>query len=136
MKDSQGSLPPSKKENIFVTWFLWQFYEMPKFLLLVWKNYMDFASNFFSLELLFKTFFSPWRRYKWRYPKGLDILEFFNTLISNAFSRILGAMMRVVLIIIGIIFQIIVIVAGFFIFTGWLLTPFVIIFGLIFIFLF
>jgi hypothetical protein len=125
-----------KTENIFVTWFLWQFYEMPKFLWQVWSNYMMFAANFFSVGFLLKTFFAPWRRYKWRYPRGLDIVEFFNTLISNAFSRFLGALMRTVLIIMGILLQVFVAIAGLVIFAGWFLVPFIIIIGVIFVFLY
>jgi len=117
-------------------WFFWQFYEAPRFLLQIWKNYLMFAANLFSLPLLLKTFFAPWRRYNWRYPKGFDIAEFFNTFISNTFSRILGALVRIVLIIIGILFQILVIITGLVIFIGWILVPFIIIFGILFVLLF
>ena len=119
----------SKRGNIFIEWFLWQFYEMPKFLLEVWNNYFMFATNYFSLPLLFKTFFSPWRRYRWKYPKGFDAVEFLNTFISNIFSRILGAIMRTGLIIMGILFQIITAIAGIIVFIGWILMPFIIITG-------
>ena len=119
----------SKRENIFIEWFLWQFYEMPKFLLEVWNNYFMFATNYFSLPLLFKTFFSPWRRYRWKYPKGFDAVEFLNTFISNIFSRILGAIMRTGLIIMGILFQIFTAIAGIIVFIGWILMPFIIITG-------
>ena len=121
-------------KNIFFLWFYWQFVEVPSFLLQVWKNYFNFATNFFSVGLLLKTFFSPWRRYKWRYPKSFDVKEFFNTLISNTVSRILGAMMRTVLIILGIFLQVFVAVSGFVIFVGWLLSPFIIITGFLFAF--
>jgi hypothetical protein len=123
----------SEKENIFTLWFLWQFFEMPKFLVQVWNNYFIFASNLFSLPLLLKTFLAPWRRYKWKYPKGFDLVEFFNTLISNTFSRFLGALMRIVLIVAGILFQIFVVIAGLIIFICWIIAPFVIIAGFIFI---
>jgi len=125
-----------QKENIFFLWLSWQFYEMPKFLLQAWNNYFMFATNFFSVPLLLKTFFAPWRRYNWRYPKAFDLTEFFNTFISNAFSRVLGALMRIVLIIIGILLQIFVDIAGLLIFVGWLLMPFVIIAGFLFVFIF
>jgi hypothetical protein len=118
-----------KQSNILVVWTVWQFYEVPRFLLQIWNNYMAFASNFFSFKLLLKTFFSPWRRYKWRYPKGFDVAEFFNTLISNIFSRILGAMMRTVLIIMGVISQVTVALVGLVIFIAWLLLPFIIVGG-------
>ena len=123
-------------QNIIIEWFNWQFYKMPKFLLQAWNNYFMFATNFFSVPLLLKTFFSPWRRYKWNYPKGFDIFEFFNTLISNAVSRILGAMMRIVLIIMGICFQVLVALAGLLVFVGWVLVPFIIVAGFLFIFIY
>ena len=122
----------SEKENIIVMWFLWQFYEMPKFLFSVWRNYLFFGLDYFSIPLLLKTLFSPWRRYNWVYPKGFDIKEFFNTLISNIFSRILGAMCRVVLIIVGAVAQVFIFVVGIIIIFLWLLIPFIIIGGILF----
>ena len=122
----------SKTQNIFSMWLVWHFYEMPKFLLGVWKNYILFALNYFSLPILLKSLFAPWRKYKWIYPKGFNVVEFFNTLISNFFSRILGALMRIVLIIVGIIFQIFVVLAGLVVFLLWLFIPFIIITGLIY----
>jgi hypothetical protein len=126
----------TKEQNIILLWLYWQFYEMPVFLLGVWKNYLVFASNFFSVGLLFKTFFAPWRKYNWKYPKGFDLMEFFNTLISNTFSRILGAMMRIVLVVLGILFQVFVVIAGLIIFIGWIIIPLIIIAGFLFVFSF
>lgn len=126
----------NNRENILVLWFFWQFYEMPKFLLGVWKNYIFFALNYFSLPILLKSLFSPWRKYRWNYPKWFNIGEFFSTLISNMFSRLLGALMRVVLIVIGILFQIFVIFAGLIIFLAWVLVPFAVIAGFIFVLFF
>jgi hypothetical protein len=103
-------------------------------LLGVWKNYIFFALNYFSLPILLKSLFAPWRKYRWRYPKGLNITEFFNTLISNAFSRFLGALMRIILIIVGILFQIFVIFAGLIILLLWILIPFIVIAGFYFIY--
>jgi len=125
-----------EKQSIFILWFLWQFYEMPKFLFGVWNSYFIFASNLFSLPLLLKTLFSPWRKYNWAYPKTFDIGGFLSTLISNIVSRILGVMMRIVLIIVGILFQIFVAISGLVIFLGWLLIPFIIVFGFLFILFF
>ena len=78
------------KENIITEWFYWQFYEMPAFLFEVWTNYFNFATNIFSTSLLLKTFFAPWRKYNWRYPKIDYLLLFINTLISYILSLFLG----------------------------------------------
>ena len=122
-----------ERENIVVMWFLWQFYEMPKFLFSVWRNYLLFGLDYFSIPLLVKTLFSPWRRYNWVYPKGFDIKEFFNTLISNIFSRILGAMCRIVLIVFGIVVQILIFLIGIIAIVLWLLIPFIIIVSILFL---
>ena len=126
----------AKENNIFIEWLIWHFYQMPAFIWQVWNNYFFFALNLFSLPLLLKTFFAPWRKYNWQYPKAFDIAEFFNTLVSNVFSRFLGALVRSVLIIIGIIFQIFVVIAGFAVFASWLLLPFLIASAFLFAFLF
>ena len=121
------------RENIIGVWLLWHYYEMPKFLFLVWKNYVVFGLNYFSIPLLLKTLFSPWRKYNWRYPKGFDIKEFLNTFISNTFSRFLGALCRIVLIIIGAIAQFFIIITGPIVILSWLLIPFIIVAGFFFL---
>ncbi|MBU4274852.1 hypothetical protein KKE19_03495 [Patescibacteria group bacterium] len=120
-------------DNILVLWLFWHFYEMPKFLLQVWKNFILFAINFFSTPLLLKTLFSPWRRYNWSYPRGFDIRGYLETIISNFFSRFLGAICRIVLIIIGSILQIFVVIVGAIIFLGWLILPLLVLIGLLFV---
>lgn len=121
----------SQTKNVFSLWLFWHFFEMPKFLFSVWKNYLMFATNYFSIPLLLKTFFAPWRKNAWVYPKGFDIGEIFGTFISNIFSRFLGAIMRIFLIIFGIIFQIFVFIAGLVIIFLWIFMPVLIIIGLI-----
>ena len=124
----------SKKQNIVLLWLAWHFYEMPKFLLEVWKNYIFFALNYFSLPILLKSLFAPWHRYKWKYPKVYEVAEFFNTLVSNLFSRFLGALIRITLIAVGIVFQLFVIFAGLVIILLWILIPFIVIAGFSFVY--
>ena len=116
-----------EEDNIITSWFVWHFYEMPKFLFLVWKNYLWFGSNFFSIPLLILTLFSPWRRYKWRYPKGFDIGEYLSTFISNIFSRFMGAICRIALIVFGIITQIFIFTAGVIVILFWFIMPFILV---------
>lgn len=121
-------------ENIVVSWFSWHFYLMPKFLFEIWENYIFFVSNYFSVPLLIATLFSPWRRYKWRYPKGFDIGGYFSTFVSNVFSRILGALSRSLLIVFGVVAQLFVVVVGLLIIFLWVLLPLVVILLMMFLF--
>ena len=117
------SLNNKQEQNILVQWLTWHFYEMPKFLFLVWENYLLFGINYFSINLLFLTLFSPWKKYNWSYPKGFNVGEYFGTFISYIFSRIIGAICRTALIIIGIIVQVVIFVLGAMIILFWFLMP-------------
>jgi len=92
---------------------------------------LEFNLNYFSITLLLKTFFSPWRRYSWSYGKGFDLGKFFETFFSNLISRILGALMRLFLIIFGIIAEIFIFVIGIIVIFGWIILPFLVIGGFI-----
>jgi len=115
------------QKNIFIEWLAWHFCEVPAFLLSVWKNYILFALNYFSLPVLFKSLFAPWRKYTWNYPKVINVGEFFSTFVSNVFSRLMGAIMRVVLIVAGIFLQLFVLLSGFIILLLWIFIPIIII---------
>lgn len=117
---------------MFSQWVFWQFFEMPGNILKAWINFLLFNLNYFSIPLLLKTFFSPWRRYKWSYGKGFDIKRYLEALFSNLISRILGAVMRSFLIFVGLLAEIFIIFAGIIIFLGWLVLPVLLIGGLIF----
>ncbi len=119
-------------QNIFFQWIFWQFFEVPKNILKAWRNFLKFNLNYFSIPLLLKTFFSPWRRYKVSYGKGFDIGRYFEALFSNLIFRFLGAIMRSFLIIIGLLAEIFIIIGGIIIFFGWLVLPALLILGLIF----
>lgn len=118
-------------QNIIFEYFSWQFFEMPGNILKAWRNFLLFNLNYFSINLLFKTFFSPWRHDVSVYPKGLDIGKYLEVLFSNLISRILGAIVRSVLIIMGIAAEICIIFVGIIVFLGWLILPIIIIFGFI-----
>lgn len=122
-----------KEKNILVSFIVWHFYEMPKLLFSIWNNYLWFGSNFFSIPDLLSTLLSPWRKYYWPYPKGFHPGEFFANLISNSFSRFVGMLMRIFLIILGIVCEVMMFFAGIMIILIWLIIPFILILLLLFI---
>ncbi len=116
-----------KNQNIVALWLQWHFYQMPVLLFSIWKNYLEFSVDFFSAPLLLVTLFSPWRKYSWHYPRGFSFTEYLNTFVSNLFSRIIGAVCRIFLIIASIVPLVFVFVAGVVIIIGWFLLPLVLI---------
>lgn len=116
-------------QNIFFQYTIWQFWESPKNILLGWRNFLKFGLNYFSLPLLLKTLFSPWRRYSWSYGKGFDVKRYTEVFFSNLISRLLGAILRIFLIILGILFEVFIFLAGLIVLLVWLVLPLLLILG-------
>ena len=123
-------LEASPKQNIILLELSWLYFDVPRNILKAWRNFLLFNLNYFSIPLLLKTLFSHWRRYGYSYPRGFDIKGYFEVFTSNLISRILGAIMRSVLIIIGILIEIFIVLAGLIVFLGWLALPILAIYGL------
>jgi hypothetical protein len=122
----------AKKQNIISQWITWHFLEVPREILKAWKNFLKFNLNYFSVPLLLKTFFAPWRRYRMSYGKGFNLNRYLEAFFSNLIFRTLGAVMRSFLIVIGLMVEILIIFAGIVVFFGWLILPALLIAGLIF----
>jgi hypothetical protein len=117
----------AKKRNIILQWFGWYLIDKPLSILRAWKNLLLFNLNYFSIPLLLKTFFVPWRKYKWPYCRGFDLKIYLEVFISNSIMRILGAILRLFLIILGIVLEFFIILIGILAIIFWFLLPFILI---------
>jgi hypothetical protein len=115
-------------ENIFFQWLIFQFFDAPKEILKAWRNFLIFNLNYFSIPVLLRTLFAYWRKYSWAYPRGFDLSKNLEVAASNFISRIIGALMRIILICIGIAVEIFIFFLGAAIFLIWLILPGLIIF--------
>lgn len=114
------------KKSLFLLWIKWQFWEVPRFLLQAWGNFLRFVLEYFSVPLLIKTFFAPWRKYKWEHPRGFDVAGHLEAFFSNMISKTIGAICRSFLILVGIIVEILTLLIGGVVFLSWLVLPLVI----------
>lgn len=118
-----------QKQNILVQSVFWYFIEMPKNILQSWKDIFRFYLNYFSIPLLLKTLFAPWRQNLLSYSKGFDLGKYFEIFISNLISRTIGAILRFFLILTGLFVEILIILAGIIMLFIWFVLPFCLILG-------
>ncbi len=117
-------------QNILFQYLIWHFFDMPKNILRAWRDYLRFNLNYFSVPLLLKTLFSPWRKYQVSYGKGFDLGRYLEAFFSNLIFRIFGAIIRAFLIIIGIIAEMVIVLGGVMAFFAWLALPALLILGI------
>jgi len=111
---------------------IWQFFDVPRAILKAWQNFLLFNLNYFSLPILLRTFFSHCRRHRSLYGKPFELWKNLETLVFNMMSRVIGAILRTVFIIIGLLVEVFIILLGAIIFLGWLILPFLLIYFFIF----
>ena len=111
--------------NLILQYLEWHFIDVPKAILIGWKNFLVFNIRYFSIPLLFKTFFSYWRRFRGSYGRGFDLKVYFEAFSFNIISRLIGAVMRTALISMGLTVEVVIFLAGLIVLIGWMILPFV-----------
>lgn len=103
----------------FVAWYYTRAF---RDILNVWGNLMWFVVHFFSLPLLARTLFAPWKRMTDEYHRtGFeDIVE---TFVMNTLSHIFGALVRLLFIGVGVICMIFGILGLFVFIFMWVCMP-------------
>ena len=107
-------------KNMLSEYLFWHFVKVPKDILMAFRNFLLFNFNYFSVFFLLKTLFAPWRKYKESYGRGFDIKRYFETFVFNLASRILGAIVRLIIILIGLIFEVFIFAMGIVALLAWI----------------
>jgi hypothetical protein len=116
----------------------WHYFDQFKVIAQGCKNILVFNINYFSIPFLLKTLFSHWRKYRWSYGRGFEIGRYFQVLLSNLISRIIGAFIRLLFIFVGLILESFLLLLALLVLVLWISLPFTLIylfffsFGLIF----
>lgn len=103
--------------NLF-SYIYWHFAQAPFAIIKLTTNLLICTEHFFSIQILIKTLFSPFRRVTFDQGPGFSFSKYFEVVLSNLISRILGAIIRIVVIAAGIVGELLVLLLGF---TGLLL---------------
>jgi ATP-dependent Clp protease ATP-binding subunit ClpC len=117
-------------KNILLQWLTWHFLEVPRNILRIFKGFLLFNFNYFSVPFLLKTLLAPWRKYGESYGRGFDLKRYLETFIFNSTSRILGAIVRIVMILVGLIFEVFIFISGAILLFVWIFLPILLIISL------
>ncbi len=119
-------------------YFSWHYTIAFKDIFQVWSTLLWFTYRTFSITQLLKTLFSPWHRITEKGPNTFDLEAWAGAIVVNIMSRIIGAAVRLSIILSGILVLLCVIVGGILYTVFWICAPLLIAGGFItgFIYLF
>lgn len=109
--------------TFFFTYANWHYTQALHNFILQIRSILSFLWYFFAIPNLIRTLFSPWRRLHETYQEGFDIQEKFATFLVNSIMRIVGAMIRLIVVVFGLVVQLLATLLLSVAFAVWLLLP-------------
>jgi len=113
---------------VFPYYLAWHYTRAIREFFTIWGNFIWFTYHYFSITILFKTLFSPFKKLKEYSGNVLNPGSFFEALVVNTVMRFVGLLLRSIIISAGMLAVSIVILLGLVSFVIWLVIPFVIVF--------
>lgn len=104
----------------------------------VWLNLLWFVVHFFSIPQLLKSWVAPWKRMTEGRGEKWDLEDLAGYIIIGLLSRIIGFIVRTLVILAGLISLFCMVIGGFVFYTFWVAAPILtlVTFGLGLVFLF
>ncbi|OJI09398.1 MAG: hypothetical protein COV08_01210 [Candidatus Vogelbacteria bacterium CG10_big_fil_rev_8_21_14_0_10_49_38] len=110
--------------SVVARYFIWHYGQaLIQFSRIYWRLTF-FLFNFFSVPVLVRSLFAPWRRLGEAYPTaGIDLVAIASTFIVNVIMRLVGVILRTIMIAFGSTATLIFALLYPVIFLIWLLLP-------------
>jgi hypothetical protein len=86
-------------------------------------NFFWFFYELFSIPLFLKTFFVPFHRLEEQKTKAFKPEIWFENFVVNTLMRLVGAGLRTVLILFGVLFLVLTFIIGSLVLVTWILAP-------------
>lgn len=113
---------------ILLGYLKWHYSRAIFSLVKIWRNFLFFLLEFFSLKLLIKNLLDPWKRMTDPYPKTFSFKSYLFSFITNSITRVVGIVMRLGLLIIGVVVVFLFCLALPIFISLWLILPLLILF--------
>jgi len=110
-----------------VAYIEWHYSQAFGFILQMWIGAQRTTNKLFSIGDLLRTLFSPLLRIQERHEGRFDLAEYGSVMASNLIMRCVGAFIRIVLVVIGIVAWAMVFLAGLVFYVVWAAAPVVMI---------
>jgi len=117
--------------SLLGNYFVWHYSRAYRELIHIERNILWFLFHFFSLPELTRTFFAPWKRLGENYGSIFDTEEFFAAIVTNVLMRIVGIIMRAIIIVAGCVVLILATLSAVFLIIVWTVLPFIIVFAFV-----
>lgn len=108
---------------IFPGYFLWHYTLALKDIWHVWTNFLWFVSREFSILTLLGSLFAPWRRVTEGKPAHFNLEKYAEAFVANLMSRLVGAVLRLIIVFIGLCCLLCTMLGGIVFYLVWLLAP-------------
>jgi len=112
---------------LFPAYFRWHYTRAYRDAFALWMTFLWFAMHAFRIPLHLRTLFSRFHRLGERYDtEGFDVADMASAFIINTLMRMVGAVMRLIVIFCGLIAWSAVFLGGVVFFAVWTVYPVVI----------
>lgn len=112
-----------KLEKLFLYYMSWHYTAAFLGIIRIYGNALWFFFSFFSISLLLKTLLSPLERLQEKYKRDPDIKEWISTFAVNILMRLIGAMLRLFVIVVGLLTLLLTTFLGVAFFIIWIVLP-------------
>jgi hypothetical protein len=112
-------------------YFVWHYSRAYREVFSVWLNLMWFVIHFFSIPLLLRSWFAPFKRMTEERKRGLNFEDLVGYIVINLMSRIVGAILRLFLIVMGLLLLGVLVIAGLTVHVLWVFLPLLLVAGLV-----
>ncbi len=109
--------------SITQDYFRWHYGSAFSELFHLWLNFLWFTVHFFSIPQLTRSLFAPFKRMTESRGNNWSFEDLAGFIIINLLSRLIGAMLRTIIILIGLLAVLVLISLGVLTYLFWIFAP-------------